>query len=200
VHAYAFLHALLQKAKRQLNDKMPTPRDIEKATSIGSFGANLERYYLQLQTMAISFNDKTKYRFFLSALHQKVIEVGRFVDHLDNVPNDDPLPEELTLTELILCIKDIHSFQNSSPAIINGYVRPTNDKEFSNTHQNHQSSLSDSRPNRLSSSESHPARDFITRSDTKGMCGCWGHSVENCQQMEMHFFIAKYLQKDVNMD
>jgi hypothetical protein len=30
VGAYAFLHSLLKKAKRQLNDKMPTPPDIEK--------------------------------------------------------------------------------------------------------------------------------------------------------------------------
>jgi hypothetical protein len=38
VRAYAFLHALLKKAKRQLHDKMPTPPDIEDATGIGSFG------------------------------------------------------------------------------------------------------------------------------------------------------------------
>jgi hypothetical protein len=48
VRAYAFMHALLKKPTLQINDKMPTPPDIEKATSIGSFGANLERYYLQL--------------------------------------------------------------------------------------------------------------------------------------------------------
>jgi hypothetical protein len=60
VRAHTFLRALLKKAKRQLNDKMPTPPDIEKATSIGSSGANLERYYIQLQTMGASFDDKTK--------------------------------------------------------------------------------------------------------------------------------------------
>jgi hypothetical protein len=42
VRAYAFLHALLKKAKCQLHDKMPKPPDIEQATSIGSFGSNLE--------------------------------------------------------------------------------------------------------------------------------------------------------------
>jgi hypothetical protein len=38
VRAYAFLHALLKKAKHQLHEKMPMPPDIEQATSIGSFG------------------------------------------------------------------------------------------------------------------------------------------------------------------
>jgi hypothetical protein len=33
--AYAFLHALLKKAKRQMHEKMPTPPDIDHATSIG---------------------------------------------------------------------------------------------------------------------------------------------------------------------
>jgi hypothetical protein len=46
VRAYAFLHALPNKAMSQHNDKMPTPPDIEKEISIGSFGANLECYYL----------------------------------------------------------------------------------------------------------------------------------------------------------
>jgi hypothetical protein len=73
VQSYAFLHALLKKAIHHLNDKMPTPSYIEKATSIGSFGVNLERYYLQLQAMVVSFDDKTKSRFFLSALQQKGI-------------------------------------------------------------------------------------------------------------------------------
>jgi hypothetical protein len=196
VLVYAFLHALLKKAKHQLSDKMPTPPDIEKATSIRSFGANLERYYLQLQTMGVSFDDKTKSHFFLSALQQKYIEVDRFADCLDNVPDADPLPDELTLTELILWIKDIHSFHNSSTAIINRYVRPTNDNELSNTRQNHQSSSSDSRPNCPSLSDLHPTR---TRSDTQCMCGRWGHSVENCQQLVMHLLIAKYLQKYANM-
>jgi hypothetical protein len=49
VQAYIFRHALLKKAKHQLNDKMHTPPYIEKATSIGSFGANLKHFYLQVQ-------------------------------------------------------------------------------------------------------------------------------------------------------
>jgi hypothetical protein len=106
---------------------MPPQPDIEKTTSIGSFGANLERYYLQLQTMCVSFDEKTKSIFFILALHQKYIEVDWFVDHLDNIPDADPLPEELTLTELILRTKDIHSFQNFSTAIINRYECPTKD-------------------------------------------------------------------------
>jgi hypothetical protein len=91
VRAYAFQHALLKKAKRQLNDKMPTPPDIEKATSIGSFVENLERHCLKLQAMGFFFDDKTKYRFFLSSLQQKGIEVDRFVYHLDNILVADTL-------------------------------------------------------------------------------------------------------------
>jgi hypothetical protein len=41
VCAYAFLHALLKKEKRQLHNKMPTPPDFEQATSIGYFGSKL---------------------------------------------------------------------------------------------------------------------------------------------------------------
>jgi hypothetical protein len=87
------LHALLKKAKRQLNEKMPTPPDIEQATSIGSFGSNLEKYYLQLGTIGVAFDEKTQSHFFLSALQQKGIEMDRFVDRLDNVPEKDPLSE-----------------------------------------------------------------------------------------------------------
>jgi hypothetical protein len=68
VRAYACLHALLKKAKCQLNVKMPTPPDIEKAMSIGSFGANLKHYYLQVQEMGVSFDYKTKSRFSLLVL------------------------------------------------------------------------------------------------------------------------------------
>jgi hypothetical protein len=124
VRAYIFLHALIKKAKYQLNDKISTPPDINKATPIGSFGANLERYYLQLQTMGVSFDENAESRFFLSALQQKCIEVNRCMDRRGNVPYVDLLPEELTLTELILRIKDMHSFQNSIPAIINRYAHP----------------------------------------------------------------------------
>jgi hypothetical protein len=114
VRECTFLHAFLKKAKWQLNDKMPTPPDIDKSTSIGSFGAHLERDYLQLQTRGISFNNKTMSRFFLSSLQKKGIVVYHFVDYLDNIPEADPLPDEFTLTELILRIKYIHSLQNSS--------------------------------------------------------------------------------------
>jgi hypothetical protein len=107
VRACAFLHALLKKAKRQLNDKIPAPPDIDKATLSGSFGANLESYYLRLQTMCVSFDDKTKSRFFISAPQHKCIEVDRFMDRLDDIPDVDPLPEELTIMKLILRIKEI---------------------------------------------------------------------------------------------
>jgi hypothetical protein len=168
---------------------MPTPLDIDKSTSIGSCGANLERYYLQFRTMVVSFDDNTKSHFFLSALQQKCNKVDQFVDRLDTVPNDDLLPEELTLTELILRIKYIHSFQNSAPAIINRYVRSTNGEESSTTHHNHQSPYSDSRP-------VHACR---THSNTQCICGHWSHSVENGQQIAIHFLIVKYFQKNANL-
>jgi hypothetical protein len=133
VSAYAFLHALLKRANRQLHNKMPTPPYIDQATIIGSFGSNLEKYYLQLGTIGVVFDEKTQSRFFLSALQQKCIEIDRFVDRLDNVPEKDPLPEELTLTELILRIKDIRSLQNVLPAIINRFARSTPD--LSSPHQ-----------------------------------------------------------------
>jgi hypothetical protein len=60
-------------------------------------------------------------------LQHKGIEIERFVDRLDNVPEKDPLPEELTLTELILRIKDIRSLQSSSSAIINRFTHSTPD-------------------------------------------------------------------------
>jgi hypothetical protein len=178
---------------------MPTPPEIEKATSIGSFGANLESYFIQVQAMGVSFNDKTKSHFYLSALQKKCIEVDRFMDHLDNILDADPLPEKLTLTELVLRIKYIHSLQNSSTTVINHYVRPTNDRDSSNPHHNRKSSSSDSRPPHPSSSDAHPVHDFHIRSDTQCIRGRWGHSVENYQQMAMHLLVAKYLQKDANM-
>jgi hypothetical protein len=98
VRACTFLYDLLKKENCQLNDKMPTPLDIYKSTSIGSFGAHLERDYLKLQTMGISFNNKKMSHFFLSALQQKGIEVDRFVDYLDNIPDAYPLSDEFTLT------------------------------------------------------------------------------------------------------
>jgi hypothetical protein len=149
--------------------------------------------------MSVSFDDKTKSRFFLSALQQKCIEVDQFVDQPDYIPDADLLPEEITLTELVLRIKDIHSFRNSSTAVINRYVRPTNDQDSSNPHHNRQSSSSDSHPPRPSLSDSCPFHDFRTHINTQCLCGCWGHSVDNCQQMAMHFLVAKYLQKNANM-
>jgi hypothetical protein len=92
VRAYAFLHALLKETTRQLIDKMPTLPDVDKATSIGSVGANLERYYLQIHIMGVAFNDKTKSRFLLLALQQKGIEVDRCMGRLDNVMDAYPLP------------------------------------------------------------------------------------------------------------
>jgi hypothetical protein len=47
--------------------------------------------------MGVSIDDKTKSRFFLSALQQKGVEVDWFMDLLDNIPADNPLHEELTL-------------------------------------------------------------------------------------------------------
>jgi hypothetical protein len=43
--------------------------------------------------MDVAFDNKTKSHFFLSALQQKGIEVDRFMDLLDSVLDDDPLPE-----------------------------------------------------------------------------------------------------------
>jgi hypothetical protein len=125
VRAYTFLHSLLKKAKRHLHDHMPTPPSINQATTIGSFGADLERYYLQMATIGHDFEEKPQSRFFISALQKKGIKVDCFVDRLDSMTENDPLPEELTLTELILRIKDIRSLQPSSPALIHRYVRPT---------------------------------------------------------------------------
>jgi hypothetical protein len=199
MRAYVFLRTLLKKSKYQLSDKMPTPSDIEKETPIGSFGTNLKYYYLQVQVMGVSFDDNTKSRFYLLSLPQKFIEVDRFVDNLDNVPDADPLPEELTLAELVLRIKYIYSFHHSSTAVINHYVGPTNDRDSSNPRHNQQSSSSDSRPPRPSFSDGRPVRDFRTCSDTQCICGRWEHAVENCQQMAMHLFVANYFQKDANM-
>jgi hypothetical protein len=150
VRAYAFLHTLLKKEKLQLNDKMPTQSDIYKSTSIGSFGANLERYYIQVQSMGVSFDDKTRCRFFISTFQQKGIEVDRFVERLDNVPDAGPLPDELTLAELVLRIKYISSFHNYSTEVINRFVRPTNDLDSSNPRHNRQSSSSYSRLAKIS--------------------------------------------------
>jgi hypothetical protein len=58
--AYSFVHALLKKAKWKLNERMLMPPGIEQATSFVSFIANLERYYLQLITIGVTFENKIK--------------------------------------------------------------------------------------------------------------------------------------------
>jgi hypothetical protein len=201
VRAYSFLHSLLKKAKRHLRDHMPTPPSIDQAMTIGSFGAALERYFLQMETIGHAFDEKPQSRFFLSALQKKGIEVDRFVDHLDSVAVKDQLPEELTLTELILRINDIRSLQPSSTALIHRYVRPTDGRDTSNSRQNRPPPSSDSRSSRPPQPDSRPQPlwDFRTRTDTQCVCGRWGHSVENCQQLTMHFLLAKHLKKDANL-
>jgi hypothetical protein len=201
VRAYAFLHSLLKKAKRHLHDHMPNPPSIDQAKTIGSFGADLERYYLQMATIGHAFEEKPQSRFFLSALQKKGIEVDRFVHRLDSVAVNDPLPEELTPTELILHIKDIRSLQPSSTSLIHRYVRPKDGGDNSNSRQHRPPPLSDSRSSRPPQPDSRPQplRDFRTRTDKQCVCGRWGHSVENCQQLVMHFLLAKHLQKDANL-
>jgi hypothetical protein len=168
----------------------------------------LEKYYLQLGTIGLAFDEKTQSRFFLSALQQKGIEIDRF-DRLDNVPDKDPLPDELTLTELILRMKDIRSLNNSSPAIINRFNRSAPDSSSPHQHDRpprqprNPDACSD--PRRQAGSDTHnarsnqrPARPFSERTQTQCICGRWGHSVENCPQVVMHFLIAKYLHDDKN--
>jgi hypothetical protein len=169
----------------------------------------LEKYNLQLGTIVLAFDEKTQSRFFLSAMQQKGIEIDRFVDRLDNVPEKDPLPEELTLTELILRIKDIRSLNKSPPAIINCFTRSAPDSSSPHQHDRppRQPLNLDTRsdPCRQAGSDTHnahsnqrPARPFSERTQTQCMCGRWGHSVENCQQVAMHFLIMKYLHADKN--
>jgi hypothetical protein len=127
--------------------------------------------------------------------------VGRFVDHLDSVALKDPLHEELTLTELILCIKDVRSLQPSSTALIHRYLRPTDGRDTSNSRQNRPPPSSDSRSSRPPQPDSRrqPLWDLHTRTDTQCVCGRWAHSFENCQQLAMHFLLAKHLKKDANL-
>jgi hypothetical protein len=201
VRAYAFLYSLLKKVKRHLHDHMPNPPSIDQATTIGSFGSALERYFLQMATIGHDFDEKPQSRFFLSALQKKVIEVDRFVHRLDSVAVKDPLPEELTLTELILRIKDICSLQPSSTSLIQRYVRPPYGRYTSTSRQTRPPPSSDSRSSRPPQPDSRPQplRDIRTRTDTQCVCGRWGHSAENCQQLAMHFLLAKHLKKDANL-
>jgi hypothetical protein len=195
VSAYAFLHSLLKKVKCHLHDHIPTPPSIDQATTIGSFLAGLERYYLQMVTIGHAFDEKPQSRFFLSALQKKGIEVDRFVDRLDSVAANGRLPEELNLTELILRIKDILSLQPFSTALIHRYVRPTDGRDNSNSRQHRPPPLSDSRSSRPPQPDSHhqPLCDFRTGTDTQCVCGRWGHSVENCQQLAIHVLLSKHL-------
>jgi hypothetical protein len=201
VRAYAFLHSLLKRVRRHLHDHMPTPPSIDQAMTIGSFGADFERYYLQMATIGHAFEEKQQSCFFLSALKKKGIEVDRFVDRLDSVAMNDPLPEELTLTELILCIEDIRSLQPLSTAFIHRYLRPTNGGDNSNSRQHRPPPSSDSRSSRPPQPDSRPQplRDFCTHTDTQCVCGRWCHSVENCQHLAMHFLLVKHLKKDANL-
>jgi hypothetical protein len=201
VHAYAFLYLLLKKEKRHLHDHMPTSTSIDQATTIGYFGADLERYYLHMATIVNAFEEKPQSRFFLSALQKTGIEVDRFVDRLDSVAANDPLPEELTLTKLILRIKDIRSLQPSSTSLIHRHVRPTDGRDNSTSCQHRPPPLSHSCLSHPPQPDSHPQPlcDFRNGTDTQCVCGCWGHSVENCQELAIHFLLAKHLQKDANL-
>jgi hypothetical protein len=194
VRAYALLHSLPKKAKHHLHDHMPTPPSIDQATTIGSFAAALERYFFQMATIGHAFDEKPQSLFFLYALKKKGIEVDRFFDHLDIVAVNDPLPEELTLTELILRIK-------SSTALIHRYVRQMDGRDTSTSHQHRSHPSSDSRSSCPPQPDSRPQplRDFRTRTDTQCVCGQWGHFVENCQQLAMHFILEKHLKKDANL-
>jgi hypothetical protein len=201
VRAYAFLHSLLKKVKRHLHGHMPTPPSIDQVTTIRSFGADLERYYLQMATIGHTFEEKPQSRFFLSEFQKKGIEVDRFVDRLDSVDANDPPPDELTLTELILRIKGIRSLQPLSTALIHRYVQPTDGGDNSNSRQHRPPPSSNSRSSHPPQPDSRPQplRDFRTRIDTQCVCGRWGHSVENFQQLAMHFLLAKHLQKDASL-
>jgi hypothetical protein len=83
--------------------------------------------------------------------------VDRFVDRLDSVAVKDPLPEELTLTELILCIKDIQSLQPSSTPLIHRYVRPMDGRDTSTSRQNRPPPSSDSRSSHPPQPDSRPS-------------------------------------------
>jgi hypothetical protein len=59
---------------------MPTPPEIEQATSIGYFGANLERYYLQPIIIGDTFEEKTTSIFLLGKLVFKLEHAVTFED------------------------------------------------------------------------------------------------------------------------
>jgi hypothetical protein len=142
-------------------------------------------------------------------LQHEGIEINIFVDRLDNVPGKDPLPEKLTVTEIIFQIKDIRYLQNSSPVIINRLTRSTPDSSSleHNDHPPRQPHIPDARSdpprqrsfdNRHDRSDTRPASPFPDCTQTQCICGSWGHYVDNFQQVAMHFLIAKYLRDDKN--
>jgi hypothetical protein len=94
---------------------------------------------------------------------------------------NDPLPEELTLTELILRIKDIRSLQPSSTTPIHRYLRPTDGGDNSNSCQHLPPPLSDSCSSRPPQPDSRPQplQDSRTRTYTHCVCVQWGQSVDN---------------------
>jgi hypothetical protein len=91
--------------------------------------------------------------------------------------------------------------QPSSTALIHRYVRPTDGRDNSNSRQHRPPPLSNSCSSRPPQPDSHPQHlcDFRTGTDTQCVCGRWGHSVENCQQLAIHFLLAKHLQKEANL-
>jgi hypothetical protein len=78
-------------------------------------------------------------------------------------------------------------------------VRPTDGRDNSNSRQNCPPPSSDSRSFRPPQPDSQPLCDFHTATDTQCVCGRWGHSVEICQQLAVHFLLAKHLQNDANL-
>jgi hypothetical protein len=190
VRTYDFLHALLKKAKKELNKRMPTPPDIASAPSIGMFGANLERYYLEMTTINVQFQDKTKSRFFLTELQQQGVDIDQYLDRLDNVPSGTALPDELTLAELILKIKDIRKLPANAATIhrIATHHASTATPSTMATASRSHNSDHHSRP--------QPVREFRIRTDAQCICGRWGHTVQNCQQLAVHYNIHQWLNAD----
>jgi hypothetical protein len=100
VRAYAFLHALLKKMKRM--KKCLLLRISIMLPALDRLVRICRSITCSWKPLGLLLMRRQKSLFFLSALQEKGIEIDRFVDRLDNVPEKDPLHEELTLTELIL--------------------------------------------------------------------------------------------------
>jgi hypothetical protein len=142
-------------------------------------------------------------------LQKKCIEINRFFDRLDNVPEKDPLPEKLTFIKLILRIKDIRYLKNSLSAVINRLTHSNPDSSSIETNDRpplqprNPDARSDPRRQTVSykppaRSDNRPSCPLRERTQTQCICGRWDHSVENFQQVVMHFLIAKYLRDDNN--